>query len=101
MDVLMFMGRIASAVVFALRGVDSARELDRRCRDEIAFEWLCGGVPVNYHALNDFRSGTGNDKVMDELLSDNVATLPTATATASAARARSAIPRAEVIPTTM
>ena len=30
-------------------------------------------MAVNYHALNDFRAG--NDKVMDELLSDNVAAL--------------------------
>ena len=30
-------------------------------------------MPVNYHALNDFRSG--NDKVMNQLLSDNVAAL--------------------------
>ena len=30
-------------------------------------------MPVNYHALNDFRSG--NEQVMDELLSDNVAAL--------------------------
>jgi hypothetical protein len=36
---------------------------------------ICGGVPVNYHALNDFRSGAGNDAVMDEVLSDNVAAL--------------------------
>ena len=28
---------------------------------------------MNYHALNDFRSG--NDKLMDEVLSDNVAAL--------------------------
>jgi hypothetical protein len=34
-------------------------------------------VPVNYHALNDFRSGggLGCDKALDEVLSDNVAAL--------------------------
>jgi len=32
-------------------------------------------VSVNYHALNDFRSGGGNDAVLDEVLSDNVAAL--------------------------
>ncbi|MBA4175497.1 MAG: hypothetical protein C0505_02890 [Leptothrix sp. (in: Bacteria)] len=32
-------------------------------------------MPVNCHALNDFRSGAGNDAVMDEVLSDNVAAL--------------------------
>ena len=58
-----------------LDGVGSGREVARLCLEHDAYRWICGGVPVNYHALNDFRSGTGNDKVMDELLSDNVATL--------------------------
>ena len=58
-----------------LDGVGSGREVARLCLDNDAYRWICGGVSVNYHALNDFRSGTGNDKVMDELLSDNVATL--------------------------
>jgi len=55
--------------------VGSGREVARLCLEHDAYRWICGGVPVNYHALNDFRSGAGNDKVMDELLSDNVATL--------------------------
>lgn len=59
-----------------LDGVGSGREVARLCLEHDAYRWICGGVSVNYHALNDFRSGsTGNDKVMDELLSDNVATL--------------------------
>jgi transposase len=55
--------------------VGSGREVARLCLEHDAYRWICGGVPVNYHALNDFRSGAGNDKVMHELLSDNVATL--------------------------
>ena len=58
-----------------LDGVGSGREVTRLSREHDAYRWICGGVPVNYHALNDFRSSTGNDKVMDELLSDNVAAL--------------------------
>jgi transposase len=58
-----------------LDGVGSGREVARLSLEHDAYRWICGGVPVNYHALNDFRSGAGNDQVMDELLSDNVATL--------------------------
>jgi transposase len=58
-----------------LDGVGSGREVARLCREHDAYRWICGGVPVNYHALNDFRSGASNDAVMDEVLSDNVAAL--------------------------
>jgi transposase len=58
-----------------LDGVGSGREVARLCREHDAYRWICGGVAVNYHALNDFRSGAGNDAVMDEVLSDNVAAL--------------------------
>ena len=56
-----------------LRGVGSARELDRRCRDEIAFEWICGGVSLNYHTLADFR--VDHVEVLDRLLTNSVAVL--------------------------
>jgi transposase len=59
-----------------LDGVGSGREVTRLSREHDAYRWICGGVQVNYHALNDFRSG--NDKVMDEMLSDNVAALAAA-----------------------
>ena len=41
-----------------LRGIGSARELDRRCgeKGEVPFQWICGGVSVNYHTLSDFRT---------------------------------------------
>ena len=58
-----------------LDGVGSGREVARLCPEHDAYRWICGGVAVNYHALNDFRSGAGNDAVMDEVLSDNVAAL--------------------------
>ena len=41
--------------------------------DHLAYQWLCGGVSVNYHMLADFRS-QGGDK-WDELLTQIVATL--------------------------
>ena len=56
-----------------LEGVGSGRELARLCEEHDAYRWICGGVPVNYHAINDFRSN--NEALMDEVLSDNVAAL--------------------------
>ncbi len=56
-----------------LRGVGSARELDRRCETELAFQWICGGGSVNYHTLADFR--TGHVEFQDRLLTESVATL--------------------------
>jgi transposase len=56
-----------------LDGVGSARELDRLCGEHMAYQWLCGGMSVNYHSLADFRK----DQVdyLDQLLTDGVATL--------------------------
>jgi transposase len=56
-----------------LEGVGSARQLDRLCRDHVAYRWMCGGVSVNYHTLSDFR--TGQVAFLDELLTQSVATL--------------------------
>ncbi len=49
-------------------GVGSGRELDRLCREHSAYRWLRGGVPLNYHTLNDFRVAHG-DK-LDQLFTD-------------------------------
>jgi transposase len=65
---------LVSLWVYAtLKGIGSARELDRLCREHMAYKWLCGGVSVNYHMLSDFRS-QGSDK-WDELLTQLVAVL--------------------------
>lgn len=51
-------------------------EVARLARELDAYRWICGGVSVNNHALNDFRSG--NEALMDEVLAANVAALTTA-----------------------
>ena len=56
-----------------LDGVGSARELDRRCTEDIGYRWLCGGVSVNYHTLSDFRVAHGD--FLDALFTRNVASL--------------------------
>jgi transposase len=43
----------------AVDSVVSARRLADLCHEHRAYEWLCGGVPVNYHMLADFRVAHG------------------------------------------
>lgn len=59
-----------------LRGIGSARELDRRCHPdtgEVPFQWICGGVTLNYHTLADFR--VAHVAVLDNLLTNSIAVL--------------------------
>lgn len=64
---------VALWVYATLEGVGSARELDRLCQHHLAYQWLCGGVTVNYHLLSDFRSQGG--AAWEELLTQIVAAL--------------------------
>jgi transposase len=64
---------VALWVYATLEGIGSARELGRLCEYHLAYQWLCGGVTVNYHMLADFRSHHG-DK-WDELLTQIVGAL--------------------------
>jgi transposase len=64
---------VALWVFATLKGVGSARELERLCKDHLAYQWLCGGVSVNYHMLADFRSQGGAK--WDALLTQIIATL--------------------------
>jgi transposase len=54
-------------------GVGSARQLDKLCKEHLAYRWLCGGVSMNYHTLADFR--TAHSDVLERLLADGVAAL--------------------------
>ncbi len=54
-------------------GVGSAREMERLCEQHHGYEWICGGVSVNYHTLSDFR--TAEVELLDELLTDSAAVL--------------------------
>jgi transposase len=65
---------LAALWIYAtLEGVGSARELARLCEKHLAYQWLCGGVTVNYHLLADFRS-QGGEK-WDQLLTQIVGSL--------------------------
>jgi transposase len=54
-------------------GVGSARRLDQLCQEGLPYQWLAGGVSMNYHSLADFR--TGHVALLDQLLTDGVAAL--------------------------
>ena len=56
-----------------LRGVGSARELNRLCTQHVAYRWICGGVSMNYHTVSDFR--TQHVELLDRLLTESVASL--------------------------
>ena len=57
----------------AIEGIGNGRKLARLCEEHDAYRWLCGGVSVNYHTLNDFR--VGHEKTLDELFTQVPATL--------------------------
>lgn len=64
---------VALWIYACVEGVGSARQLDRLCHEHDAFRWLCGGVPVNYHLLADFRVQHG--AALDDLMSQVLATM--------------------------
>lgn len=56
-----------------VEGVGSARALERLAERDLAYRWLAGGVPLNYHGLADFR--VGHVAVLDRLLTESVTAL--------------------------
>jgi transposase len=64
---------LALWVYATVDGVGSARHLDRLCHEHDAYRWLCGGVPVDYHILADFR--TSHQEAMDTLLTEIIASM--------------------------
>lgn len=56
-----------------IEDVDSARELNRLAERDLAYRWIAGGVPLNYHGLSDFR--TENRDLFDRLLTESATAL--------------------------
>jgi transposase len=56
-----------------LEGIGSARYLNRLCVEHHAYQWIAGGVTLNYHTLADFR--TGAEAFLNAVLTQSVATL--------------------------
>jgi transposase len=53
--------------------VGSARALARLCETHVVYQWICGGVSMNYHTLSDFR--VAHVALLDRLLAQGVAAL--------------------------
>ena len=64
---------IALWLYATIEGVNCGRKLDRLCRESDPYKWLCGGVSLNYHTLNDFRVDYGD--ALDDLLNQMIAAL--------------------------
>jgi transposase len=64
---------LALWLLATVEGVGSARRLARLCQEHDAYRWLCGGVPINYHMLADFR--VAHREALDDLLTKIVASL--------------------------
>jgi len=56
-----------------IEGVGSARQLARLAQGDVAYRWIAGGVPLNYHGLADFR--VAHMELLDRLLSESVTAL--------------------------
>jgi transposase len=56
-----------------IEGVGSARQLERLAQRDLAYRWIAGGVPLNYHGLADFR--VAHVEILDRLLTESVTAL--------------------------
>ena len=64
---------VALGLYAILSGSTSARELADWCVRHDAFQWLAGGVSVNYHTLSDFR--TDHPEFLEQLFKHSVEVL--------------------------
>lgn len=64
---------IALWLYATLQGVGSARALAQLCEMHRAYQWICGGVRVNYHTLADFRVAHAEE--LGQILTDSAAAL--------------------------
>jgi transposase len=55
------------------QGVGNGRGLTRLCIEGDPYKWLCGGVSLNYHTINDFR--VDHEEALDDLLTQMLAVL--------------------------
>jgi transposase len=49
----------------AVNNIAIGRVVARLCERDLSFKWMCGGLSMNYHTINDFR--VGHQEVLDKL----------------------------------
>src|SRR4051795_1103918 len=64
---------IALWLYATIEGIGCGRQLARLCIEGDPYKWLCGGVSLNYHTLNDFR--VDHEEALDDLLTQMIAVL--------------------------
>jgi transposase len=64
---------IALWLYATIQGIGCGRQLARLCIESDPYKWLCGGVSLNYHTLNDFR--VDHEEALDDLLTQMIAVL--------------------------
>lgn len=64
---------IALWLYATIEGIGCGRQLARICTESDPYKWLCGGVSLNYHTLNDFR--VDHEEALDDLLTQMIAVL--------------------------
>jgi transposase len=64
---------IALWLYAAIEDIACGRKLAKLCRESDPYRWLCGGVTLNYHTLNDFR--VNHEEALDDLLTQMIAAL--------------------------
>jgi transposase len=64
---------IALWLYATIEGIGCGRQLARHCIESDPYKWLCGGVSLNYHTLNDFR--VDHEEALDDLLTQMIAVL--------------------------
>ena len=56
-----------------LEGENKGRRIDKLCKRDLAYMWICGEVSVNYHTICDFR--TQHHELLERILTDSIALL--------------------------
>jgi transposase len=64
---------IALWLYAATQGIGCGRQLARLCIESDPYKWLCAGISLNYHTLNDFR--VDHEEALDHLLTQMLAVL--------------------------
>jgi transposase len=64
---------IALWLYATIEGMGCGRQLARLCIESDPYKWLCGGVSLNDHTLNDFR--VDHEEALDDLLTQMIAVL--------------------------
>jgi transposase len=64
---------IALWLYAAIDGIACGRKLAKLCLESSPYRWLCAGITLNYHTLNDFR--VDHEEAVDDLLTQMIAAL--------------------------